>query len=87
MRRRSFRGLWLFSGCLLSHSLDLGRTRRALRPLSLEKPRLSGHLQAQAMYQEDVEEKGRWEKEFQPFKDSLLLNRARNLVENTAREL
>jgi hypothetical protein len=44
MRRRSFRVVVALSGCLLGLSLDLGPARRALRPLALEKPRLSGHL-------------------------------------------
>ncbi len=115
--------------------MDPGRARRGRRPLVVNKPRLSGHLQA-AMAQDEADGYGsllpqisdenakeeaekarrrmqnerdmkgmkheldvyktnlegedkddRWKNEFQPFKDSLLLNRARNLVENTAREL
>ena len=48
MRRRALTRFSVISGCVLVHSLNLGRTRRALRPLALKKPRLSGHLQAQA---------------------------------------
>ena len=48
MRRRALTRFSVISGCVLVHSLNLGRTRRALRPLAVEKPRLSGHLQAQA---------------------------------------
>ena len=46
MRRRALGRLWLVSGCLLGHSLDPGRARRGRRPLVVNKPRLSGHLQA-----------------------------------------
>ena len=149
MRRRALTRFSVISGCVLVHSLNLGRTRRALRPLAVEKPRLSGHLQAQAQAmasrdepdgiqaplldkatateallasdevateeqrkktirreqnQLDIEGmnaeldvyktnvKGEdaedlWKKEFLEFKNGLMLNRARNLVENTAREL
>ena len=45
MHRRALRRLAIVSGCLLGHSLDLGRARRHLRPLAVKKPRLSGHLQ------------------------------------------
>ena len=53
MRRRALTRFSVISGCVLVHSLNLGRTRRALRPLAVEKPRLSGHLQAQAMLSQD----------------------------------
>ena len=55
MRRRSFRVVVALSGCLRGLSLDLRPARRALRPLAVNKPRLSGHLhlQAQAMLSQD----------------------------------
>ena len=39
------------------------------------------------VYKKDIDNEDRWKKEFKEFKNGLMLNRARNLVENTAREL